>query len=223
LTQKFSSPIIKTRDLALKPFNNFFSYFDSKKELENTNDDLRKEISNLKIEVLSSIILKTEYQSLLKQSNKDENEIIAKVVFKPPFSSFNNLIISNDSGTITEGQKIYYQNVILGEVVDVSDEFATVKLFSASGNSSIAKLTNGNEVEVVGRGTGQYEIILPKEVDVSENDPIIYPENEIVLFGLVNKVFATEDDLFNKVLFNIPIDFARVNYVRVGAPLDILE
>ena len=167
--------------------------------------------------------MKTEYQSLLKQSNKDENEIIAKVVFKPPFSSFNNLIISNDSGTITEGQKIYYQNVILGEVVDVSDEFATVKLFSASGNSSIAKLTNGNEVEVVGRGTGQYEIILPKEVDVSENDPIIYPENEIVLFGLVNKVFATEDDLFNKVLFNIPIDFARVNYVRVGAPLDILE
>jgi hypothetical protein len=136
------------------------------------------------------------------------------------FSPFNNFFSQKD---ISIGEKVFYQNIILGEVVEINSQEAIVKLYSSSGHKSVSKLNNGNEFEVVGKGSGQYEMVLPKDVEILENDPVIYPAEEIVLFGIINTIFATEDDLFNKVLFNIPVDFADINYVQVGKPVNILE
>jgi cell shape-determining protein MreC len=219
----FSVSALKTKDSVFSPFNNFFSYFSSKKSLENESDELKKQISDLKLETLSNEILKYEYKTLLQQVDKSsEDQKIAKVLFKPPYSSFNNLIISSQKD-ISIGEKVFYQNIILGEVVEINSQEAIVKLYSSSGHKSVSKLNNGNEFEVVGKGSGQYEMVLPKDVEILENDPVIYPAEEIVLFGIINTIFATEDDLFNKVLFNIPVDFADINYVQVGKPVNILE
>jgi cell shape-determining protein MreC len=148
---------------------------------------------------------------------------MAKVVFKPPFSSFNNLILSGSFDQSKVGQKIFYRNIVLGEIFEVKNNTAVVKLFSASGNVTPAELVSGEQFEVHGKGTGRYEMVLPKAIEIEEGDSIVYPHEKIVLFGFVNKVFSTEDDLFNKILFNIPVDFADLNYVRVGEPLDIFE
>lgn len=224
ITLTVTSPIFKVRDIVSKPFNNFFSYFAYKRDLEQKNEELRKENSKLKIEIISSDVLKNDYKELLKQKKDGEVEIeIAKVILKPPFSSFDSFTLSGNFDDSSIGKKVYYQNIILGEIVEASSFNAVVKLYSASGHKSVAKIKDGNQFEVVGIGGGRYEIILPKDVDIKENDPIIFPENEIVLFGVVNKISVTEDDLFNKVLFNVPIDFKDINYVRVGTSLNMLE
>lgn len=223
-----SSPVFKVKDVALSPFDNLFSYFKSKKELEKRNEELEKEISNLKIEFLSSEILKYEYQSLVNQGleNKEDSETqieLAKVILKPPFSSFDNLLISGDFSENIIGEKVFYRNIFIGEIKDIKNRTAVIQMASASGNKTPAKLKDGKMFEVVGRGSGQYEMTLPKDVEVKEGDPIIYPEEDVVLFGIVNKVFATEDDLFNKVLFNLPVDFSDLNYLQIGEPFDILD
>jgi len=224
VTLVVSGPILKVKETILYPLNSFFSYFSSKKELENKNKELEKNISSLKIEVLSNVILKNEYKGLLNQINSGEGSVdVAKVILKPPFSSFDNLIISGDFDESEINKKVYYRNIIIGEIVEVSDKTAVVKMYSASGYKTPAKLLGGSQFEVIGRGSGQYEVLLPKDIDVLEGDPIIYPDNEVVIFGVVNKVFSTEDDLFNKVLFNVPVDFSEINYVRIGSALSILE
>lgn len=226
---KITEPVLKIKDMTLSPFNNFFSYFKSKRDLETKNEELEKEIANLKIEVLSSQILEFEHKDLLEQvivnSDNDlvESVEIAKVISRPPFSSFDSLLLSGNFDDTKIGQKVFYRNILLGEIVDVTPTVATVKLNSASGNTFIGRLGDGSEFEILGRGSGQYEMTLQKGVDIKQGDPIIYPEEKIVLIGIVNQVFATDDDLFNKVLFNIPINFKDLNYVRIGQPMDVLE
>jgi len=224
ITLTISSPVFKIRDIVSKPFENFFSYFANKKELEQRNEDLKKENTGLKIEILSFENLVNDYKEVLKQTKEGEVEIeIAKVLLKPPYSSFDSFTIAGNFDNSSVGKKIYYQNIILGEIVEVSSITAIVKLYSASGYKTVAKLKDGNQFEIIGKGSGRYEMILPKDIKITENDPIFSPENNIVMFGVVNKISATEDDLFNKVLFNIPIDFKNINYVRIGKPLNVLE
>ena len=220
-----SGSVLKTKEVVLSPFANVFSYFDSKKRLEEEKDKLKKEVTDLKMQALSFEILKFEYKNLKNQfDDKNGSSVeIGKIILKPPFSGFDNLVIGGEFDESKIGQKVFYRNIILGEIVEVRGDNAIVRLYSASGNSSSAKLKDGNLFEVVGKGYGQYEMTLPKDIEIEEGDPLIYPDNEVALFGIVNKVFSTDDDLFNKVLFNIPIDFAEINYVRIGYPLNILE
>jgi cell shape-determining protein MreC len=217
-----SGPILKAKDTLLIPFSGITTYFSSKTDLEKENKELKEEINMLRVEVLSSEIVRSEYRSLLAQDVSTEDRI-AKVVFKPPFSSFDNLILSGDFNDGDLNQKVFYENVVLGEIESINGSNATVRLYSAAGNKTPAKLPNGVEFEVEGKGTGRYSITLPRDVEIEVGDPISYPHEKIVLLGAVNIVAPTEDDLFKTVLFNIPIDFADINYVRIGKPLNVLE
>lgn len=224
LTIAISGPALVIKEKALSPFDNFFAYFKSKKELEKENEELKKEVSNLNIEVLSSEILKYEYKNILNQKEEKESSVeIAKVILKSPFSSFDTLVLGGEFDDSKLGQKVFYRNIIIGEIVEVGSKMAIVKLESSSGNISTAQTKDGNQFEVLGRGNGMYEMILPKDVEVEVGDPVIYPAEEIVLYGFVNEVLNTEDDLFNRVLFNTPVDFKDLNYLRVGTPFDIAD
>lgn len=222
VTLLMSGPILNIKEVVLKPFSNISFFFFSKQKIEKENQLLKRENLNLKIEVLSNIILKKEYNDLLFQKEeKFEDSLLAKVILKPPFSSFDNFVLGGKFDEFKIGQKIYYQNVILGEIVEIRDNIAIAKLYSASGSKIPAKLIDGNQFEVFGKGSGQYEMILPKDVEIKEGDPIIYPENEIILLGVINKITSTSDDLFKKALFNIPIDFKDINYVSIeNSPID---
>jgi cell shape-determining protein MreC len=207
-----STPLLEIKEVIYKPFSGFFDYFGSKKKLNEENDILKKENSNLRLQVLTNILVESEYNNLIKQNISSELEF-AKVILKPPYSSFDTMIISGNFDESKIGQKVFFQNIILGEVVEVRQNTAIIKLYSASSNKTVAKLTNGNQFEVIGKGSGQYEMILPKDAVIKEGDPIIYPDENIVLFGAINKITSTEDELFQKVLFNIPVDFKDINYV----------
>lgn len=224
ITLSVSGPALVIKEKALSPFDNFFSYFKSKKDLEEQNENLQREISDLKIEVLSSEILRYEYQSLSKQKeNSDEEVEIAKVILKPPFSSFDSLVLSGDFDSSKIGQKVFYRNIIVGEIIEVGGGVATVKLASASGTKSPAKLKDGSQFEIIGRGNGMYEMTLPRDAQIESGDPIAFPDGAIVLYGFVNEILATDDDLFIRVLFNTPVDFRDLNYLRIGKPLSVLE
>lgn len=226
VTNSIATPIFSFKDFALKPFSNFFAYFQSKQNLADEKDELEKEITRLKIQVLSDQAIRSEYNDLLKQSSNDNNSLgerFAKVVLKPPYSSFDSLLLSGDFSNIENGTKVFFENVILGEIVDHSNTSANVKLYSASGNTFVGELPSGNQVDVVGLGLGRYEITLPKDLEVSAGDVVSYPSENIVIIGSINEIFSSDDELFNKVLFNIPIDFSQMNYVRIGSPLNMLE
>jgi cell shape-determining protein MreC len=214
-----SKPLLEAKEIIYKPFSGFFDYFGSKKKLNEELENLKNENSNLRLQVLTNIIIESEYNDLIKQSTTSEIEI-AKVILKPPFSSFDTMIISGNFDQSKIGQKVFFQNIILGEVVEVRKSSAIVKLYSASSNKTVAKLSDGNQFEVIGKGSGQYEIILPKDAVIKEGDPIIYPDENIVLFGAINKITSTDDELFQKVLFNIPVDFKDINFVTFSPILN---
>jgi cell shape-determining protein MreC len=182
-----SEPILELKEKIYQPFAGFFDFFGSKKKLNEEVENLKKENSSLRLQVLTNIVVESEYNNLIKQSITSEIEV-AKVILKPPFSSFDTMIISGNFDESKTGQKVYFKNIILGEIVEVRQNTAIVKLFSASSHKTVAKLTDGNQFEVIGKGSGQYEMILPKDAVINEGDPIIYPDDEIVLFGAINKI-----------------------------------
>lgn len=220
---KTSVQVLKIKDTVLTPFSSFFDYFNSKKKLAEENESLKKEINNLKIDVISSQALKIQYQNLSGQIADSKEARIAKVLLKPPFSSFDNLVLFGEFNEDDLGREIFYENIVLGKIESIEEKSAIARLFSATNSIVTGQLKDGNQFEVFGKGTGRYEMILPKDVEIVKGDPVVYPFGQVVLLGVINEVVSTEDDLFNKAIFNIPIDFADINFVRIAEPKNILN
>lgn len=203
------------RDVVFAPLNTVTQYFQSKDALIQENEELQKELIDLKIVSLTNDVLENQYQELLSFSEDGTSKALAKVLLKPPYSSFDTLIVTGDFSAISDGTKVFYKNIILGEISEHTSDVATVRLYSASGNTSVAQLESGEQIDVIGRGSGMYEILLPKDIEISEGDLILFPDQDIVMFGVVNAILESQDDLFNEVLFNIPIDFRDINFVEL--------
>lgn len=203
------------RDVVLKPFNNLIENFNSKRVLIEENKDLKKQLKNLELKLLSSEISTEEYKRYSELIEDGNEKKILKVLLKPPVSSFDNLVVTGEIEDSDIGKRIYFKNVILGELVEKNDDMGIVKLYSTPENILNAKLTSGEQIEIIGKGSGRYEAVLSKDIEINEGDPVIFPDQEIVVLGVVNKVIQSEDDLFNNILFNIPIDFREIDFVEI--------
>jgi hypothetical protein len=76
------------------------------------------------------------------------------------------------------------------------------------GSSSIS-------VEAIGIGGGNFNIFLPREVEVKENDVIVIPSITSNIFGIVEKVNFKETDSFQTVLFKSPVNISELSFVEV--------
>jgi cell shape-determining protein MreC len=212
----FSKYFLLGRDVVFSPFTTMLSHFQSKEDLLKENDSLSDEVSTLKIRLLTNEIIERDYKELLLlQEGRDGGGKFAKVLLKPPYSSFDNLIIIGNLEGIDGGDQVFYQNIALGDIFTVNGDIATVKLYSASGHSLTAKLLSGEQIDVMGKGFGRYEATLSKDIEVKKGDPIVLPDKSVIILGVVNEVSQSDDQLFNKILFNIPVDFRDINHVSV--------
>jgi cell shape-determining protein MreC len=146
------------------------------------------------------------------------NTILGAVLVRPNVSLYDTFVI--DIGAregISVGDLIVVSgDTIMGTISEVYNTTSKVKLFSTPGE--ITRVTIGASAisaDAEGRGGGNFQAKLPRDVDVEEGDSVIMPGITQKLFGVVEKVVSNPTDPFKTILFKNPINSAEIEWVQV--------
>ncbi len=166
-------------------------------QLRDENAQLRKELSYLPV---------------------PNETITAQILGKPSQSLMNSMVINAGTAQgVRVGQLVTVQhNLGLGTIVSVSPKTAVVELFGGPQFSGDVLLANKNiTVPATGKGAGNFEIHIPREVAVSDGDFLAFPGNPSVVIGVVKSIIFDPRDPFQTVLARAPVNIQELRFVQV--------
>ncbi len=214
------SPLWRAQDGALRN-NSPISYFVSKKELLDENQELKNRIEELENLEALNVLLSDENErlkTLLGRSEFRGERVLASILIRPGRIPFDVLLI--DAGKqdgVTKGSFVVAQGSnVVGEITEVFETTSRARLFSSGGE--VTPIVIGSEnisAEAVGLGGGNYEITLPREVIIEEGDIISTSGIEAFVLGVVGSIEKKPADAFQKILFKIPVNIQEVKFVEV--------
>ena len=214
-----ASPIWKIENSILN--SKLGQYFKFKQTLIDEKTALQQKLFLAGNLLAENEILQTEndnLKDLLGRKDLKLKTILATVLVKPPQTPFDMLIV--DAGlaqTVSVGDKVIANaNTFIGEVIEVQADTAKISLYSTPGRKlSVVLGTNSVTAEAVGVGGGNFNIKLPKEVEVKEGDVIVIPSITTNVFGIVEKVNSNDNDSFQMILFKSPVNISELNFVEI--------
>ncbi len=199
--------------------NSFWGGFNSKRSLVYENDMLKEEVNRMQVNVLDRNMLEESVIKLKEALGRvsEDNRVTADVLAGPGRSPYDTLII--DAGTengVVVGNRVVYSGVgVIGEIAEVYDTSAKVKLYSSNGEEH-AVVVGVQAVPSVakGRGMGNFEIKVPQGSLVVVGDEVLMPTGNLIL-GIVGSVEENIVLPFTRVLFQTTFNIAEVRSVEV--------
>ncbi len=192
----------------------------SKRALEAENAQLRGDIERFAAQVAERQHLSAENAELKAALGRSGNArfILAAVLKKPPVSAYDTLVIDGGSADgIALGQTVYaHGEAPIGTVAEVTEHSALVRLWSAPGERTPVRLSpEGLDIELVGRGGGNFEATLPHDLSVPETAAAVTRETNARIVALFRKVISDQRDPFQKVLLVSPVNVNYLSFVEV--------
>lgn len=213
-------PFWRLRDSFSEKIHSYRSHFASKKSLVQELDALKIENERLRIEVIDRDALSDE-NTKLKETlgrTKDRQVILGIALTHPGQSLYDTIII--DVGTregIVVGAKVFAGGeALIGYVAEVFEGSSKAILYSAPGEK-VEGIAAGIDTPLVltGRGGGNFEIELPRDVNLPIGTPIVLPHINTYILGSVGDVTFDPRDPFQKVLVQSPVNVQEVRFVEI--------
>jgi cell shape-determining protein MreC len=193
------------------------------------NEELSRELADaeVRLETIRAIELEnSELKGLLGRPltasstdvSHNDGRVLAAVLERPPFAPYDELVI--DIGTdlgMTVGDKVYAPgDVLIGRVASVLGKTSKVILFSSPGNQYQVMIGSGHvPATAIGRGGGQYEAEVARDVSVQEGDFVTVPSISNKPFGVVTRVLSDETQPFEVILFAPPVNVYQLRWVMI--------
>ena len=158
-----------------------------------------------------------ELKKLLGRAG-ERHEILARITSRPPHSLYDTLMI--DIGldhNLALGNKVYYENVILGEVREVFPHSAKVVLYSSGGEGIDATPAgHGTALHLTGRGGGSFEVSVPRDLEVAVDT--VFTDQDIALspVAVIKKIIFDPRDPFQTVYLVSPVNVGDISFVTVA-------
>lgn len=188
------------------------------------------ENKDLKAQLGETVARTANYNSVL-----DENTKLKEILNRKPWSA--NLILGNilsqknqsiyssvliDLGTndgITEGQRVFaWGNIPIGRIAETEANSSKVVLYSSPGERTEAIITGSaysGFMEVVGRGGGNFELILPRDFVIAEGTEVVLPGAFPYVLGTVKTIISDPRDAFQKALIVSSVNIQELKFVEV--------
>ena len=230
-------PVIFLGQKIEEGFKDIGSYFVSKNYLYNQNQKLQAEVSfdDARMANYDSVMADdTSLKLILNRKDSKTNMILAAVLSKPNQSPYDTMLI--DIGT-NEGAKkgnvvFALGNVPIGSISDVYPDSAKVILFSNPGETTQAVISASVNadgtlstttpsapnafVQVVGRGGGNFEMVMPKDFNFQVGGQVVLPGINSYVLAIFQKVISDPRNSFTKVLLTSPVNIQSLKFVEVG-------
>ena len=192
-----------------------------------TKQFLLEENQKLKDELMEGIAVAVDRKVLLDENLDLKNILgrrggksltLAAILVKPNKSLYDTLIIDiGTDGNVSAGQRVFaYGNILIGSVAEVYTNSSLVKLFSTPRETTDVILGAQNAyVQAIGRGGGNFEITLPKDLEVANGAEAVFPGITPYILGVVEEVISDPRDLFQKILLRSPINVQDLKFVQI--------
>ena len=157
-------------------------------------------------------------KEILGRKNEGTAVILAAILSKPNQSLYDTLII--DAGVkqgLQTGDLVFAEgNAPIGRVAEIYQNSSKVILFSNAGEKTQA-IVAGRDVfmEIVGRGGGNFEMILPRDFTLSKGDEVVSTGIMPYILGVVETIISDPRDSFVKALLTSPVNIQELKFVQV--------
>ncbi len=144
--------------------------------------------------------------------------ILAHVLTPPSRSFYDTFIIDGGSAQgIAVEQTVYaFDSIAIGTISAVEDKSATVLLYSAPGRETSGTATGNNvAVTLIGRGGGEYEVHLPRDVHFDIGELIAYQSTASAILAQIEKITTDPRDPFQRLLAKAPVNLQALKWVIV--------
>jgi cell shape-determining protein MreC len=200
---------------------NVGAYFYFKNSLLLENEDLKIKLSEQESRIVNYDSILDEnlkIKEILGRKQEKANMILSGILSKPNKSLYDTLVI--DTGTkngILVGQRVFaLGNIPIGRVAEVYTNIAKIILYSNPGEK-IEVIISGSDtfMQIVGRGGGNFEMILPRDFVLEKGTEVILPGITPYVIGIVQTIISDPRDSFQKALLVSPVNIQELKFVEI--------
>lgn len=192
----------------------------SKRTLVNKITELQTTLESYDAELSTAALLQIENAQLKAQLNRvpAAGGTLAHVVTLPNRSLYDTITV--DAGReqdIVEGQIAYaFDRIALGVVSSVATDHATITLFSAPGRETSGTVSGSNiAITMIGRGGGEYEVRMPRDVEFVVGGLIAYQSTDTSVLAEIERIATDPRDPFQKLYAKAPINLQALKWVTI--------
>ncbi len=197
-----------------------YTTLESKKTLVQKIVEQQTTLESYGASLATLTLLQDENEKLKAELGRPQTArgILAHVVTLPNRSIYSTFSI--DAGTaegVLVGQTVYaFNSVALGMVSDTTDHSATVLLFSAGGNTTSGTVQGSDvAVSLIGRGAGEYEVRMPRDVHFDIGSVVAYQSTQTAVLATIERIATDPRDPFQKLYAKVPINLQALKWVIV--------
>lgn len=206
--------------------NNIFSSMGGAFSFKNS---LIKENEKLSLKLIENNLFLLNYQSVLKENielkeilNRKKNNtemLVSAILSKPNVSPYDTIIVDvGESAGVEEGSLVFaLGDIPIGRIFDVYPNSAKVVLFSSAGDKTEVVMNDKNiSMQIVGRGGGNFEMIIPRDFVLEEGSTVSLPGISSYIVAIVETVVSDPRDSFTKVLLSSPVNIQELKFVEIA-------
>ncbi|HEV7702012.1 MAG TPA: rod shape-determining protein MreC [Candidatus Paceibacterota bacterium] len=220
-------PVLSSGNGAGRKLTSFASYFSFKSSLSKENADLKSERdadSADRANYASVVAENAGLKEILGRKNEQVKMTLGAILAKPNQSPYDTLLIDIgvDKG-IKMGDRVFaFGNLPIGRIAEAYPKSSKVILFSNSGEATEVVLSPqagqaGNIfTEVAGRGGGNFEMIVPRDLVLWKGDQAVLPGITPYVIGVVETVISDPRDSSQKALLVSPVNIQQLKFVEVA-------
>ncbi len=214
-------PVVFVSNGTKNIFNSVGINFRFKSSLLNENQYLKNKILEQEgmIANYNSVLSEnTDLKNILNRKNEKNNLLLAAILEKPNRSLYDILIIDvgEDRGVSVNALVFANGDLPIGRVAEVYGNSAKVVLFSSSGEKNDVVLANNNNfMQMVGRGGGNFEMILPRDFVLEKGVTVSLPGISSYVVAKVETIISDPRDSFAKALLVTPVNIQEIKFVQV--------
>ena len=214
------TPFWQTRDWGADLFKTMFAPFADKNKLLEENAALKTELArkNLTLAALADLAVENQELKELGGRNLKTLFVLGAILNRPPVSPYDTLTVDIGSNErIAVGDiAMVEENSAIGEVSSITKNSASVSLYSTpERETQVAVGIERTSAPARGRGGGNFEVRLPKNVIVEIGDAIILPGISHHLLGFVSEIETGPNDPFQTILFSLPVNLNNLRFVMI--------
>lgn len=215
------NPIWGTEGFITNVFSNATNNLKTKRSLLEENERLLTENNRLMTSMIDYKIVKNENNELKEILNRvsvPKNYVLGNILTKPNNSPYDTVIIDiGTSDKIKLGSKVYAEgDVPVGVISEVYEKSSIVSLYSNPAEKTEGYIDGSNaSVELIGRGGGNFEMIIPAELTVNKGTLIYLPGSTSEIIALVDDIISKPSDPFKKVILNSPINVQNLKWLLI--------
>lgn len=215
------NPIWKAEKFISDGLYNTNYIFRSKATISKENHNLIEEINYLRLSMVDYQVLKDEVNQLkeiIGRTKENNNLLLGNILTKPNQSPYDTIIIDVGKNLgIKDGDLIYANgNIPIGNISNTYDKTSLVTLFTSPTQKTEGFINETNaSVTLIGRGGGNFEMIIPIELTVESGTLIYLPGYTSLVIAQVDEVISEPTDPFKKVILSSPVNIQNLKWVQV--------